>query len=86
MYAIALFMYLFLNETGERIYHGNFNWTIAFALMMLFTIALCTFHNTIDSERKHKRLYLICSYGLLGAHFIIGIIFFIRLNLGLTFF
>lgn len=86
MYIIALLMYLFLNETGARIYHGNFNWTIAFAVMMLFTIALCTFHNTKNKDRKYKKLYLLCSYGLLSAHFIIGIIFFIRLNLGLTFF
>ena len=86
MYFIALFLYLFFNETGERIYHGNFGWTISFALMMLFVVTLCTFHNTKDNDRKYKKAYLLCCYGLLLAHFIIGIIFFIRLNLGLTFF
>ena len=86
MDAISLFMYLFMNETGERKYHGNFSWGSYFAMMVTFIISTVILHNSRNEEMKHKKAYLITGYSLFALHFIFGIIYFIRLQLGANFF
>ena len=42
---VAMAEYVFLYETGERTYHGNFGWGLSFALFYLFIVAAAEFVN-----------------------------------------
>ena len=83
---IAMCTFLFINETGERKYHGNFSWGIYFAMLPTFIISLVFFHNLKSENIKHKKAYFISGYSLFLAHLIFGIIYFCKLQLGLTYF
>ena len=43
MFFIALCIYLFVNETGSRTYHGNFGWSLKFGVYYLFVTSIVIF-------------------------------------------
>ena len=49
MAIVAMAEYVFLYETGERTYHGNFGWGLTFAIFYLFVIAVCAYINNRGS-------------------------------------
>ena len=78
----GLIQYSFLNETGLRIYHGNFSWGYSFALFMSFLSAIAILEKSKITERKYKKLYLITGYTLFSAHTLLGIIYYLRVVMG----
>ena len=85
-YLIGLLIYLFINETGGRKYHGNFEWTANIALMIAFICSIAILDNSRFEEKKYKKIYLISSYSILLLHFIFGGLYFLRLSRGINFF
>ena len=59
MFGIALCIYLFLNETGHRMYHGNFGWSLKFADYYLFIVAIVIFF--VRFKEKMPFLYVNAS-------------------------
>lgn len=54
MFAIALAIYLFVNETGARKYHGNFGWSLKFGVYYLFISSVVAYCNS-----RGRRIALI---------------------------
>lgn len=79
---IALLEFLFLQETGSRIYDGNFTWGFSFALMLAFISSIAI----LKKDKNHKKIYYIISYTLLSLHIIMGVIYYIKLLLGGTYY
>lgn len=46
MFVVALCIFLFVNETGPRMYHGNFGWSLKFAVYYLFITSIVVFVRT----------------------------------------
>ena len=79
---VALLEYLFLEETGVRKMDGNFDWGYSFTLMLAFTSSIAVLMN---NEKRRKMAYWIAAYGLLAAHIVCGIIYFVRLMMGFSY-
>lgn len=85
--------YIFLQETGSRAAHGNFEWGYSFCIFAIFiasawklynnTLAWKLYNNTLD--QIFKKPYIIFCYALLGYHFICGILYFIKVFPGADF-
>ena len=56
MFFISLAIFLFVNESGLRKYHGNFGWSMKFAVYYLFMTCIAVYCNT-----RGKRLKLLCA-------------------------
>lgn len=82
---LGLLLGLFINETGERKYHGNFSWQIQYANYFLFLISLRSWyfseaHKIIPSFRfTNWRQWTVTL--LLVIHFFSGLIYVAKLLL-----
>lgn len=55
MFVVALCIFLFVNETGPRMYHGNFGWSLKFAVYYLFMTSIVLLVKT----HGHKFSFLV---------------------------
>lgn len=78
MSGIALAQYLFLHEIGSRAEHGNFDFGYSFALMLVFTSSLSIIYRQRKNNSRDK-LYFIAGYLLFALHAAAGIIYFVKL-------
>lgn len=81
----SLLTFFFINETGDRKFHGNFSWGVYLAVMITYILSVVILHNSKynkDEEIKHKKAYLITGYSLFIAHVVFGLIYFAKLQLG----
>lgn len=81
-YIIALLIAFFVAETGDRAAHGNMFWTYMFAMFFMFLVATKTFF-------LESKLYLwqrILGNLFYAAHIISGIIYFVNVFKGKSYF
>ncbi len=80
MLLIGLAEYILLYETGERMYHGNFDWGLCFAVFYSFVISVIIFYQS--KKQKEDKVGKV----LLWLHFLAGVLYFGRIMLGGTYY
>ncbi len=92
MWGFGALQLLFLKETGSRALDGNFTWGYDICLFVLFIVSLVYFLDNLRSTSFLAGKYIphVLYASVLGAvfgyHLYCGLIFFIRLLFGVTYF
>lgn len=81
MNGIALAQYLFLHEIGSRAEHGNFDFGYSFTLMLVFASSISIIYKQRKNHSRSK-LYFASGYLLFTLHAAAGMIYFIKLLRG----
>ncbi len=81
MNGIALAQYLFLHEIGSRVEHGNFDFGYSFTLMLVFASSISIIYKQRKNHSRSK-LYFASGYLLFTLHAAAGMIYFIKLLRG----
>ena len=81
--------YFLFSEKGSRNMDANFSWGYAFTIILIFGISLVTWINDIRNIKEDKsvikKAYLGASTLVLGYHAYCGVLFFIRLCMGVSY-
>jgi hypothetical protein len=81
--------YFLFSEKGARNMDANFSWGYAFTIILIFGISLVTWINDIRNIKEDKsvikKAYLGASTLVLGYHAYCGVLFFIRLCMGVSY-
>lgn len=92
MWTVGALQLLFLKETGTRALDGNFSWGYDICLFVVFALSIVYFMMNLRSKRfmggKYPLRILYASFmgAILGYHMYCGLLFFIRLLTGVTYF
>ena len=92
MWTVGALQLLFLKETGTRALDGNFSWGYDVCLFVVFALSIVYFMMNLRSKRfmggKYSLRILYASFmgAILGYHMYCGLLFFIRLLTGVTYF
>lgn len=82
LFLVAALQYLFLHETGTRMYHGNFGWGRQIVVPLLFATALGYTLRQFATDRSMfpfwKRILLVAIYLL---HLVSGFQYFLQLSM-----
>ena len=81
--------YFLFSEKGSRNMDANFSWGYAFTIILIFGISLITWLDDIRNIKEDKsvirKAYLGVSTLVLGYHAYCGVLFFIRLCMGISY-
>jgi hypothetical protein len=81
-YIIALLLFYFVAENGDRLSHANFSWTYMFALFFMFFASVNQLY--FQSEIKNKMYYVATAIFI--AHIVSGIFYFGKIVSGNLYF
>ena len=81
--------YFLFSEKGARNMDANFSWGYAFTIILIFGISLIMWINDIRDFKNTKSIvkksYLVACGPVLAYHTYCGLLFFIRLCMGVSY-
>lgn len=84
-YAISVFFYSFVKETGPRAGHGNFSWSIMIAIFFLMAFIIGELF--IKPEKmKSPKILLVLSFSIYAVYLICGICYFLTVFMGMPYY